>query len=120
MINNNLIFLIYFCFAATAYADTPEYYDRTTETKKIDIMLKGMDAVKARIKNSESAQFKNVLLHRGSNNIQMICGEVNSKDGYDNYSGFQRFISAGRTDLTLLEDKNTDLSEIWNKFCHDK
>lgn len=120
MIKNHFILLAFFGFAVTAHADSPLYYDRTTDTEKIEIMQKGMDAVKARLRNSGSAQFQNVLLHRGSNNVLMICGEVNSKDGLGNYFGFQRFISAGRTDLTLLEDKNTDLSETWKKFCHHK
>jgi hypothetical protein len=85
--------------------------------KKIDLMQKGMDAVKARLKNSSSAQFRNVHFHRSSNGIPMTCGEVNAKDGLGDYIGFQRFISAGRTDLTLLENQAKDFPTVWNKFC---
>lgn len=83
-------------FVTPVHAGPQEAYEKTTEEKKIDLMQKGMDAVKARLKNSSSAQFRNVHFHRSSNGIPMTCGEVNSKDGLGDYVGFQKFISAGR------------------------
>ncbi|MDD2468785.1 MAG: hypothetical protein PHI97_32830 [Desulfobulbus sp.] len=104
-----------------AIAAPQDIFGGTMDTENIAMMQKGMDAVKARIKNPSSAKFRNVHFHRSSNGIPMTCGEVNSRDGLGDYDGFQKFISAGRSDLTLLEsqvqNQGRDFSSIWKRFC---
>jgi len=107
--------------AINAIAAPQDIFRGTMDAEKIALMQKGMDAVKARIKSPSSAKFRNVHFHRGSNGVPMTCGEVNSRDGLGDYGGFQKFISAGRSDLTLLEsqveNQGRDFSSIWKRFC---
>lgn len=106
----------------TVHANPNNVHERTTNAETVALMQKAIDAVKARLKNPGSAQFRKVHLHRYSNGVPMTCGEVNSRDGLGDYGGFQKFISAGRSDITLLEsqmeNQGRDFSIIWNKFCN--
>ena len=47
----------------------------------------------------------------------MTCGEVNSKNSLGGYVGYQRFVSAGKAELTFLEEEAADFSGVWNRFC---
>jgi hypothetical protein len=78
---------------------------------------RGQNAIKSKLKDPESALFRNVKFH-SSGGIPVTCGEVNAKNGFGGYSGFERFIAAGDT-LQVLESEmvNNDLSEVWNKYC---
>ena len=60
------------------FADMNDSYDKTNDVKKIGWMDKGKEAVAYKLKDSSSAKFRNVYFHRGSDNIPMTCGEVNS------------------------------------------
>lgn len=69
------------------------------------------EMVTAALKDPASAQFRN---QRG------LCGEVNSKNSFGGYAGFQRFIAAGN-DMVLLEaDSRVDRNvfrKLWEKSC---
>jgi hypothetical protein len=47
-----------------------------------------LEATRANLKDPSSAQFRNVV-----QNGDMICGEVNGKNGFGGYSGFERFVA---------------------------
>lgn len=49
----------------------------------------------------------------------MTCGEVNSRNSFGGYGGFQRFISAGREDLTFLAEQMDagEFAKAWNQMC---
>jgi len=108
-----------FWLIAAVHAAPKGAYAKTTDGKNVEWMQKGRTAVKSRLKQPNSALFRNVTFHRSSNGIPMICGEVNCKDDAGNYVGFQKFISTGGVSLTLLERQETvmDLPTIWEKFC---
>ena len=96
-------------FVATL-SDRDSGEDRSSSPAKIDDAARelgwterGTDEVRAKLKDPGSAQFRGVFFHRGADNVPMTCGEVNSKNAMSGYSGYQRFISAGRADLTCLE-----------------
>jgi len=81
-------------------------------------IAKGQDAVLSRLKDPRSAEFRNVFFFRGKDDVPMTCGEVNSKNSFGGYSGFSRFISAGRPELTFLEsDGMQDFYPAWEKLC---
>lgn len=107
--------------AINVNAEQKKNSKETIDVEEIALIQKGMNAVKARLENPSSAEFRNVHFHRSSNGIPMTCGEVDSREGLGDYGGFQKFISAGRSDLTLLEsqmeNQGRDFSIIWNKFC---
>lgn len=78
---------------------------------------KGKETVKMKLKDPDSAQFRNVFFHRGEKNVPMACGEVNSKNSFGGFVGYQRFISAGRPDLTFFENEVSGFNTSWNEFC---
>jgi len=80
-------------------------------------IFKGQDAVKAKLKDPESAQFKDTFFNKGSSNVPVSCGWVNSKNGFGGFTGYQRYVSAGKAELTFLEEQVTDFQIVWNKFC---
>ena len=80
-------------------------------------MSRGKAAVKAQLKDPSSAQFRNIYFHRGADGIPMTCGEVNSKNSFGAYGGYQKFVSAGKSELTFLEEEVADFSNVWNSLC---
>ena len=101
--------------SASLYAQSADdLYNTFTDAQKIGWMDKGMDAVRSRLKDPGSAQFRKVYFRRGSDGIPMTCGQVNSKNSFGGMTGFQHFISAGREDLTFLEDEVQDFAQLWN------
>lgn len=116
--NKIIVFaLLGIAFSANALAGTEDSYDRTTDAKKIAWMDKGKQAAESKLKDPSSAKFRNVYFHRGADNIPMTCGEVNSKNSYGGYGGFQKFVSAGNSELTFLEEQVADFNNVWNRFC---
>jgi hypothetical protein len=79
---------------------------------------RGKDQIKARLRDPDSANFRNVRFYSGGG-VPVTCGEVNSKNGFGGYTGFERFISAG-SQLAVVESDMTsprELDEVWEKFC---
>jgi len=103
--------------SSTVFAGPEDAYNRTVDGQKIAWMDKGMEAVRAKLKDPRSADFRNVFFHRGSQNVPVTCGEVNSKNSFGGYIGFQRFVSAGQADLTYLEEQVADFPELWRLLC---
>ena len=79
-------------------------------------IAQGEVAVKAKLKDPGSAEFRNVFFSR-SGKLPMACGEVNFKNSFGGYAGFQRFVSAGEAGTTFLESDVKDFDQVWNKMC---
>lgn len=62
--------------------------------------------VKAHLSDPESAQFRNK---------DGMCGEVNSKNKLGGYTGFQRYISAGKT--VAFDDNSDSFEDLWQLHC---
>jgi hypothetical protein len=77
----------------------------------------GKEAVRTKLKDGNSAKFQNTYFNRGKDGVPMSCGQVNSKNSFGAYGGFQRYISAGKPELTFLEEQVTDFHAVWNRFC---
>jgi len=77
----------------------------------------GKKAVRAKLKDPESAKFKDVYFYQGKDNVPVTCGLVNAKNSFGGYSGFEHFVSAGSVDLTYLESEVKDFGVIWNRLC---
>ncbi len=73
------------------------------------------DGVRSRLKDPASAEFRNVLFKRHEG-TPIVCGEVNSKNGFGGYTGFQHFVGAGE-DLVYLEEEVSDFAQVWNEMC---
>jgi len=87
------------------------------DAREIAWIEKGKEAVRSKLKDPNSAQFKNVYFHRGADGIPVSCGEVNSKNSFGGYTGFQKFVSAGKSELTFLQSEVSDFGSTWKQFC---
>jgi hypothetical protein len=74
----------------------------------------GEKYVREKVLEPAQAQFRNQFIGKGG----APCGEVNAKDAFGAYIGFQRYISVAR-DLTLLaQDVAPDEFEAqWQQLC---
>jgi len=86
------------------------------ETKQLVWIDKGKEAIKGNLKDPKSAEFRNVYFSK-SGGVPMTCGEVNSKNGFGGFVGFQKFVSAGNPELTYLQEQVSDFEVMWDKFC---
>ncbi len=80
--------------------------------------MKGKKEVKNKLRDPDSAKFRDVFLNRGegANNLPITCGEVSSNDGLG--TGYQKFISDGSSSTTYLEEEvDGDFNDLWDLFC---
>jgi len=99
------------------YLDGENAYNKATNARKIAWMNQGMEAVKSLLKDPGSAQFRNVYFHFGAARIPATCGEVNPRNSYRTYGGYQKFVSLGSSDTTTLQGQFKDFAYLWNKVC---
>lgn len=84
---------------------------------------RGKDAIIEKLKDPDSAKFRNVRFYSGGG-VPVVCGQVNAKNAFGGYTGFERFIAAG-PQLAYLESEISDgIAPVWNKMCiaapHDR
>ncbi|SEO03451.1 hypothetical protein SAMN05428959_104299 [Duganella sp. CF517] len=74
----------------------------------------GEKYVREKVRDPGSAQFRNQFIGKGG----APCGEVNAKDAFGTYIGFQRYISVAR-ELTLLAQDvaPAEFEESWRELC---
>lgn len=109
-----LVLGIFFLFGLSTSGDDT----LNSNYKNRQWVKKGMSLVRAKLKDPSSAIFRNVYFHRGVDNLPITCGEVNSKNSFGAYGGFQKFISGGLEEVTFLQEQASgDFSITWNRFC---
>ncbi|TFW16677.1 hypothetical protein [Duganella callida] len=74
----------------------------------------GEKYVREKILEPGQAQFRNQFIGKGG----APCGEVNAKDAFGAYIGYQRYISVAR-DLTLLAQdvSPAEFEAQWQQLC---
>jgi hypothetical protein len=75
------------------------------------------DAVKSRLNDPASAEFKDVQMfeHSGST---VYCGYVNAKNGFGGYGEWKEFISNGGPVTYIRGDvEDSMFVEVWNQLC---
>jgi ascorbate-specific PTS system EIIC-type component UlaA len=104
--------------ATQASAPSPSADPRGTLSQQQLWIVKGQEAVRAKLKDPSSAQFRNMFFsYVESAKAPVSCGEVNSKNSFGGYIGFQRYVSAGRSDLTFVEQEVQDFQNLWRELC---
>ena len=86
-----ILLCVFLCFAVIDWSavlnnpapSTPSVDRRAEKAKWI---VRGKEAVKNRLKDPDSANFRNVFYKNAGGHV--ICGEVNSKGGFGGYAGF--------------------------------
>lgn len=78
------------------------------------LIAMGEKYVKEKIREPASAQFRNQFIGKGG----APCGEVNAKDAFGAYMGYQRYISVARELTMLAQDLSPDeFEESWREMC---
>ena len=104
--------------AIKAAKEAQDQAEREVNNKKIDLIFAGERQIISKLKDGSSASFSNVFISTSD----FVCGEVNSKNSFGGYVGFQRFISAYPTGISALEEgtNKRDFKKTWDKFCEYK
>lgn len=86
--------------------------------KQIGWIEKGKDAIKAKLRDPDSATWRGVNFYDGGG-IPIACGEVNANNGFGGKAGFERFIAAGDVMAILESDMATraDMDQVWATYC---
>lgn len=91
---------------------TPEQKARSEAAmKEIRLQRISKEAVTGMLRDPRSAEFRN---QKG------ICGEVNSKNAFGAYVGFQRYIAASRELVVMERDSgmpSAEFAKLWNEVC---
>jgi hypothetical protein len=75
------------------------------------------ESVRTQLKDAESAEFRNVAI-RDYKGAPLVCGEVNAKNSFGGYSGYQQFVFAGSMGTFLAEHmKPGEMTKAWREFC---
>ena len=102
-------------------SETAEHIDKATSisdsTRQQLWILRTQDGVKQRLKDPSSAEFRNSRFV-DFEGVPIVCGEVNAKNSFGGYGGFQHFIASG-TKLAFLEQdmEPSEFGTAWNKMC---
>lgn len=91
----------------------------TREDKISSWIWKSKETIKNKLKDSNSAKFRNVFFCQSRDNKPMVCGEVNAKNSFGAYSGYEKFIAAGDVMAVLESDFTSygEFAESWDRFC---
>ncbi len=106
-------------FLKKVAAATSRYSSGNSKISHGDAVWIGKKAVKRLLKDPESAEFRNIDYINKDSGGGYICGEVNSKNSFGGYSGWQHFVSSG-TKSAYLEEQVSSFRSIWNEFCAGK
>ncbi|MDP9653347.1 UNVERIFIED_ORG: hypothetical protein J2W87_001256 [Pseudomonas putida] len=93
--------------ALNAQADADNSYQLT---------VKAQELVKDRLKDPDAAQFRGLYPNTLPNGGVVICGEVNSKNKYGGYEGYQKFFSTG-TFVRFREDAPSTFDGVYKMVC---
>jgi len=76
-------------------------------------------AVRAKMRDPQSVRFRNVVFHRGVGGVPMVCGEVNGRNGFGAYSGFQPFIASDADfgPITPTDMARGEFDKAWRQNC---
>ena len=103
-------FLVYTC-------STQEGGD--TEPSDAQYQIAALANVESLLRDPNNADFRNLKVHHHDEiepGLVVLCGEVNSTNGFGGKSGYQRFISGG---VAVLEEQMdpSEFAQSWATFC---
>lgn len=111
-----LILTVVAASAAVGPADAQTKSNDSAQMKAY-VLSNGKNAVKMKLKDPKSATFRNLDVHKGADGMYVMCGEVNSKNSFGGYTGFQKFVSVGTPEGTFLQEEVSDFAGVWNRVC---
>ena len=111
----NLIIVFALLISTPAYS--ADFTNKNTQSK---YLAEGQIFIKKRAKDPSSVKFRNSRFNLANINgktFPAVCGEINSKNSYGAYTGFQRFVSVPPA-ISATEEESADFSNIWEMMCN--
>jgi hypothetical protein len=71
--------------------------------------------IRAKLRDPKSAEFRNVRICYSMGPI--VCGQVNSNNGFGGKTGYQRFVSGGEIQVLEEEMEDGGMDAVWAKVC---
>lgn len=96
-------------------SSTPTPQDATARDNA-NLEYEGRVAVKATLKDPESATFRDVIVVRKPGSIA-VCGYINAKNGFGGYTGFKQFMARGSLAMVRSPESDREFVRVWNKAC---
>jgi len=90
-------------------SESPSVKVESNFSRRVQIQTDSRIALEKYLKDPKNAEIRN---HKGN------CGEVNSKNSFDGYSGFKRFIASPA--IVAIEGENMNPEEFqsaWEQIC---
>ena len=75
------------------------------------------DSIQYRMTDPASTVFRDVHLHRGTEGVPAVCGQVNSKNRLGGFAGYERFIAAGSVHVLESDMQPGAMDVSWARFC---
>lgn len=80
-------------------------------------IVKSHDGIRARMKDPDSAEFRNSRFYSGGP-APAVCGEVNAKNSFGGFTGFERFIASGEDTAFVASDSTpSEFQTAWDQLC---
>ncbi len=88
------------------------------KTRQLLWIAQTKDGVRLLLRDSRSAEFRNVVFHAYQGRTPVVCGQVNARNGFGGYTGFQGFVGAG-SDFVFLESEFQagEFVVAWKELC---
>lgn len=106
-------------FAYLIFSQNPEDKERFRRSIEMaGVERSAQDDIKAILRDPESALFSSITVSE-RNSVKVVCGVVNSQNGFGGMTGGKRFISSPGI-ISVIEGENMQASEFqgsWNTFC---
>ncbi len=81
---------------------------------------KAKETVANELRDPESAQFRNISKTKKNEfGVVTVCGEVNGKNAYGGYVGYQRFVNNPPSDRVYMENAWDTFNNLWRSQCPD-
>jgi len=98
---------------SSASSESSPYADETKQYAWISV---GEEQIKKLLKDPDSATFQDVHFYSGGG-VPVTCGEVNAKNGFGGYTGYERFVAAGTLIAATESMVEGGIGPVWDKYC---
>ncbi len=91
-------------------------------SKDLAVVDAGMASVRNALFDVESARWRDVRVvvkDAPNGRLRTLCGEVNAKNRFGGYIGFQRFMASAKFDAAFDDDSHT-FAGLYAFFCRDE
>lgn len=77
------------------------------------------EGVQKNLIDPKSAEFRDVHVYKNGNSGKIVCGYVNAKNRFGGFTGYEEFISIGKTTV-LKSQGDPDFNSIWQSDCNNR